>query len=555
MDDLKYYKLHKYCKNQFLAKGKNTVLLSNAWSIECDIESISFALDDFKEFLNISFEITLGEKCNKTVSLKLKEGFNNGFSIQCDENSINVYASTEAALVQGLYYMEDIMRQKGDGVWEIGEISIFPEIFPRLTFSALEYGKYNEEYLNILLHFGFNGVIFNEHSPKDLESARKMGMLVYIYDCEDKSVFSSYDGVILTKKPQSYDLSIFEGIKKVFCDLYWETDEKEYEAIIKALPSDSILLTSFDGGQAIEKNGVEIVTNNGALIMAQASDKFTSTKKINEDIEIWASTSAGGNTGEIGGVPYIPAMMQWFLRSEELKTHKINGSVDAWFGGFIPSIVGEFFKAQNLSVRDEGGICIQKLAGIHYGLKNTEKVMMAFKLISDGVNFFTFNNEDYEGPLAFGPAYPLIDGDVYKYDFSKDITLEIDNILNSANCFNRAAAILSYIEDAEAQSLKNILLFIVNTLVTCANTKRWYRRIYTIKETDLDFKKKFLYEQLIKIGEEEIKNALETSEILLNEPYLTGNNFESLCSVNALETKVDLTQKAVSEFKKKLSHF
>ena len=43
----------------------------------------------------------------------------------------------------------------------------------------------------------------------------------------------------------------------------------------------------------------------------------------------------------------------------------------------------------------------------------------AFKKITDGANWLVFNDADYMGPLQFGPAFPLINGKLYEYDFSK----------------------------------------------------------------------------------------------------------------------------------------
>ena len=165
------------------------------------------------------------------------------------------------------------------------------------------------------------------------------------------------------------------------------------------------------------------------------------------------------------------------------------------------------------------------------------------------------NDADFDGPLQFGPAFPLINGNLYEYDFSRfDGALESDINMKACDGFNKAALILSHIENEEAKELSVILNFLVNTLVTSANAKRWYRRIEAINESDADYKKQFLYSQMVKIGEQEIKNAYETAELLIKAPYLSGNNFDELCTPNALEAKIKLTENAVNEIKKKLNY-
>lgn len=289
--------------------------------------------------------------------------------------------------------------------------------------------------------------------------------------------------------------------------------------------------------------------------MAQPSDEFVECYKLAKEkgIQVWVLNYSGGRTTEFGAVPYIPAMMQWFMRSVSLSEFEIQATVECGNYGFVPSIVGEYTKMQNFSPCDEGGICIQKLAAMHFGPENTEKVMMAFKKVTDGVNYLVYNYADFEGPMQFGPAYPLINGKLYEYDFDKyDITLETDVNLKAADCFNKATMILSHIENSEAKNLMYILNFAVNTLVTCANTKRWYRRIDALEKNDTDYKQKFLYEQMLKIGEQEIKNAYDTAEILINAPFLEGNNTDLLCTANALDAKIRLTENAINEIRKKV---
>ncbi|MBR6764957.1 MAG: hypothetical protein IKM06_00590, partial [Clostridia bacterium] len=197
-------------------------------------------------------------------------------------------------------------------------------------------------------------------------------------------------------------------------------------------------------------------------------------------------------------------------------------------------------------------IASQKLVTMHYGAENSEKIMMAFKKVTDGVSWLVYNDADKEGPMQFGPAYPLICGEIYDYDFSSfDITFETDINLKAADSFNKAAMILSHIENTDIREIEYILRFMVNTLVTCANTKRWYRRYYTLKSVNDDYKKKFLYDQMVKIGEEELKNANDTADILICAEYLAYNNFEDIITPNALDAKIKLTQAAITEIKKK----
>ena len=539
MNDLEYFELHKYVKRDLLAKGKNYITFDEEWCIE-NKPSIDYAIEDFKMCLLKSFGVELSNSGSKFISFEIDNTFDENFCIKVCDDNVKFVAKDEQSLVQALYYAEDIMKKFGDASLEKKDYIVTTKIAHRIATSSLEGGSYTEEYINILLHYGYSGIILYKHDECTLELAKKYGVKAYLFDEKNDS---AYDGFIT----DGYD----ENSDGIFYTAFWDNKVEK----INKLNKKSTVILSFDGGQCIEKDGVSFSTIPGSAAMAQPSDSFIECYNAAKErgLNIWVLNFAGGRTSEFGSIPYIPAMMQWFMRSEALKEYEVCATVESDRYGFIPSIVGEFAKAQNFSPCDEGGICIQKIAAMHFGVKNVENVMMAFKKVTDGVNFLLYNDADYEGPLQFGPAYPLVNSNVYRYDFSKDITLETDVNMNAAACLNKAAMILGHIENDEAKALKSILDFAVNTLVTCANTKRWYRRLDVINKTNEEYKKNFLYEQLIKIGEQELKNAFETADILINAPYLQGNNTEALCTADALDAKIKLTQKALDEIRKKIN--
>ncbi len=537
MNDIKYYEIHKNCKRKYLAKGKNYITFDNTWSIKNTDIPILYAIKDFKECLLKSFEISLGENTEKFISFSINPQIENYFSISVSEKMVEFTAKDTFSLVQAIYYAEDLMKLFGDASLEIKEYNIDIKVKNRIATSSLENGNFTKEYVNILLHFGYNGAILYYHDEESLKNLREYGLKAYLYS-DEKEYFAFYDGVIGEKG----DIATLENVE----------NKIEY---IKNLDKKAVII-SFDEGQAIKRDGVSFETKSGSIVMAQASDLFRDCYKqaMEKGLEVWVLDSLGGKTSEIPALPFIPAMMQWFMRLTSLNDFNVSYSVESERYGFIPSIVGEFTKLQNFIPCDDGGIAIQKIAAKHFGPENVEKVMMAFKKATDGANYMIYNYADFEGPLQFGPAYPLINGKLYQYDFdNNDITLETDVNLKAADCFNKASLILSHIENDEAQQLSHILAFLVNTLVTCANAKRWYRRIDALEKTDTDYKKNFLYEQLLKIGEQEIKNAYETAEVLIKAPFLEGSNNELLSTPNALDTKIRMTEAAVNEIRNKIN--
>ncbi len=553
MSFLDNYTLHKNFKRKYLAKGADYITFDESWRIINNLNTISFAVDDLVQCLKKSFDVTIGNVGEKEICFSLDSDIEeHSFKIEIEDNKVEFIGSDHAALVQAIYYAEDLMKSFGDASLKKETYSVKPSVWPRIASSALEGGMYTKEYLDLLLHFGYNGIICYYHDETAVNIAKSMEMLVYLVTDDASNVPEVYDGYILEAIPDKNEL-IFDE-RKIYSALYWNVDLSKRLDIINSLPEGSKLILSFDGDQEIERDGVKFKTTSGSIVMPECSDAFYECLKRAKErnINVIASTSGSGRTNEFPTVPYIPAMMQWFMRIGSLKETGVKATLETERMGFLPSIVGEFTKSQLLYPCDEGGIAIQKLVTMHYGAENSEKIMMAFKKVTDGVSWLVYNDADKEGPMQFGPAYPLICGEIYDYDFSSfDITFETDINLKAADSFNKAAMILSHVENTDIREIEYILRFMVNTLVTCANTKRWYRRYYTLKSVNDDYKKKFLYDQMVKIGEEELKNANDTADILICAEYLAYNNFEDIITPNALDAKIKLTQAAITEIKKK----
>ena len=154
MNDLRYYELHKNCKRKYLAKGKNYITFDNTWCIEDTELPIDYAIEDFKECLLKSFEVSLGENTEKTIKFSIDKNIENFFVIRVLQTSVEFVGKDIFALVQAIYYAEDMMKIFGDASLEKKEHKIDVRVKNRIATSSLENGVFSKEYVNILLHFG-----------------------------------------------------------------------------------------------------------------------------------------------------------------------------------------------------------------------------------------------------------------------------------------------------------------------------------------------------------------------------------------------------------------
>ncbi|MBR2861765.1 MAG: hypothetical protein IKB86_08010 [Clostridia bacterium] len=549
-------KIHSYRKNENLARKTNAVYFDDSWSVvlpDFADKVLKAACEDFSEYFSDSFDLKLGNSTDKRITFALCEG-EYSFRISVSENEVKISAKETFLLAQGLFYCEDLMNLCGQPCLEKKDFNLTQRVRDRLVYLG-EFDNF-DEYILKLLHFGYNGIIFDSYEKEFVKTAKEYGFKTFMFLIDNEGLpFDEFDGIILQEEPTEKDLISFKGKNVIYSTEFWSGNFEAQKEILAGLPQNATVLVPFDANQLIEKDGVKCITKSGSLIQPSASQYFEQIYAFcrEQGINVMAITFSAGRTNEFGSIPYIPAMMQWLLRNEALKDFDVAATVESGKYGFIPSIVAEFTKGQLYFEALDGGIYLQQLAGEHFGNENIEKIVMVFKKLSDAANYLIINKADISGPLMFGPAYPLTDSEIYDFPFAqKDITYETDCNLKAADCFMRASAILSHIDNKNAKELMYICLFAVNSLVTSANAKRWYRRLYASKTMDLDFKKKFVLEQMVKIGEEEISNAFDTLEILEKAPFLCGNKFEELCSVDALEAKVTITRKAIQKIKEQI---
>ena len=533
---------HKDRRNPLAAKRSNTVTLDETWGLSAPEGPLSVYAEDFADFLAVGFGVhTVGSE--KKIILKLSPVADHGCTVTVTENTVTFAGGAPDAVMRAAAWAEETMVEYGGPWLPMGEFTLMPVVWPRLFTPAEELTR---EYLLAALHEGYSGVIPEENGALPL--VKSLGLSAYQRAETMVDAWTGIDGLILPQ-PTQHEPQNFS----VIVDLT-ETTPAEAKAAIEKIPAGDGVWLSFDGGQAREIDGVPFVTVPGSLVQAEPQENLADLMNIARErgLKCWISDSGAGRSAEFGTVPYLPAMMQWLLRLEAVKNLRPDALVESDALGYTPSIVSAFRAKQMRNPHDEAGVTMQKLAAQYYGAANVDKIMMVFKKLTDGVNHLIPEKADLNGPLTYGPAYPLVKDVIYDFPFEeKDITLATDQNLTAADAFNKAAMILKPIEGDGARELRAICGFMANTMASCANAKRWYRRVHVLQTETVDYKRRFLMEQLVKIGRQEIENAVDTAQYLYDCPALCGNRYELLCTLDRLEAKISLTQSAVDEFDQK----
>ena len=341
----------------------------------------------------------------------------------------------------------------------------------------------------------------------------------------------------------------------VFWTYNWAwAPEDERLKLIRSLPADISLLVTFEMAQQFRlENVVErcddytlSFTGPGAYFLSEAEE----AKKCG--IRLYSMTNTGGLTWDMGTIPYEPMPYQWMRRYEGIleahEKYNLCGLMESHHYGFYPSFIGEL---SNLCLSDTEKSMEAHLHDIlekYYGKENVELLELALKNWSDAIQHFVPSQDDQYGPFRVGPAYPFLFADKPEFripavphaHFGNKIVSHYYGRCDSVEClslknriercvlaekrsFERALDywkkgidILSGISDAneELSSLLNLGQYIMHTITTGINAKRWFIAKNKLERVTGEEVNPDIFRELEKILDDECENAKATISVV-----------------------------------------
>lgn len=334
--------------------------------------------------------------------------------------------------------------------------------------------------------------------------------------------------------------------------------EKERLELIDCLPTDISLMATFEMFEEKVVDGVRHRACDYTISFPEAGAYFISEAKRAKErgIRLYAQANSGGMTWDFSTVPYQPVPYHWKRRYDAMLEAKdeygLCGIMESHHFGFWPSFISKLEKKMFTYPRTPGDAAVRQVAAELYGEKLADKAVAAWQKLSEGYEYYICTNEDQYGPFRVGPAYPLVYnqdvqipkvpyahfggnaicvtdyacGKVFFYiSFGQMRTAKTQQRHpEEAKClekleakFGEARAMLEEIaqeltdwQKEECLRLCNMIHYMEHTTRTTINVKRWnVLRHKCFAETD---SKKLLqlHQQMIQLGEEEIKNAEAT---------------------------------------------
>ena len=266
--------------------------------------------------------------------------------------------------------------------------------------------------------------------------------------------------------------------------------------------------------------------------------------------------------------------------------------------GFYPSFVSELHKAACWSPIDDFDTHIRAIAVRDYGEENADKVLEAWKYLSDGIRYYVASNDEQYGPCRIGPAYPLLLMDdatipnaefaLHKgnaicfamYNFNINNTARMNHELKAfskmRDLYKKGADILESVLTTlpaekldDAKRMYGLARFIENTIRTTVNVKNWHilkhklgfkptvnflspaKNDFVLKEEIFDAipvkERNAIILEMKAIAEGEIENAKATIPLVDFDSRLGWEpSMEYMCDREHLEWKIKHVERSIA---------
>jgi len=341
----------------------------------------------------------------------------------------------------------------------------------------------------------------------------------------------------------------------VFWTYNWSLkEEKARTRLIETLPEGISVLSTFESGYFFEWENSKAVCADYTLACEGPGFSFTSEAEAasRSKKRLYSMTNTGGRTWDFGVVPYEPMPYQWLRRYENMreayKKWGLCGIMECHHYGFFPSFITKLSKWCFFEPDGDYNEIAKKVISGHFGFENYNTVKEALIELSEAIRHFPATDQEQYGAFRVGPSYPFIldmelnipedpramFGNRIMYptycmwqsfsdtlngiripDELKSLGEMAENVINAIALLKKVS-----VPNAKTDELLNLSHFILNTVKTGINAKKWFvLRSKMHIETERK-KVEAIFDEMEKILIEERKNAEETIPLVENDSRL-----------------------------------
>lgn len=289
--------------------------------------------------------------------------------------------------------------------------------------------------------------------------------------------------------------------------------EEDRVKLIKSLPSDVILLTTYETFQKQKVGKAVSEVCDYTISVPTAGEYFESEARAAKEkgIKLYTMSNTAGKTWDFGVVPYLPVPYQYKKRYDEMltfsKKYGLSGVMESHHYGLTPSFISRYEKycfetGGDLTGKKDTSEYLKTVLREFYG-KDAEEIDKALKYISDSINYYIPGDEVQYTSMRIGTAYPLCLSEdmrppekqhVYfgliicqtmfktrEYGrcnaYSVRSGYELKSFEKMLKLMEKGVKILDGIEKPNlcTQKLINLVKYMRCCVITTINTKRFYR--------------------------------------------------------------------------------
>lgn len=297
----------------------------------------------------------------------------------------------------------------------------------------------------------------------------------------------------------------------VFWTYNWGYEKQELrEELLRNVPEDITMMATFEMFEEVDlAPEVHEIATDYTLWQIGPGKYYASEARIARErgLRMYSMTNTGGNTWDIGGVPYLPCPQRWIQRWQAVTDAqdqlKLDGIRESHSYGFWPSFLPEMAKYAYMTPKTDMNSLLKRIIIRDFGKEHVKAVKKAYELFSEGMSHCVSTNEDQYGPARVGPSYPLFykrwemiplcpvtGGNVnregfpvytYNLDRIEKLQYETEEYLLMARLFEAGCSILldvvKRLEDNKKKDAEHILQvaqYICNNAWTIYHVKRWH---------------------------------------------------------------------------------
>ncbi len=213
----------------------------------------------------------------------------------------------------------------------------------------------------------------------------------------------------------------------VFWSYNWGwADTEARKDLIRNIPGGISVLVTFETYEPLKyAPGVYEQVYDYTLAYTGPGQYFISEAETAKEcgVRLYAMTNTGGNTWDMGGIPYQPMPMRWQKRAAAVMECKekygLCGIMECHQYGFTPSIISEMIKYMYdtgcTEIEDE----MLRICRRHFGFGSERAILDALEYWSQAIGYLPPSGEEQCGAFRVGPSFPFSIEGTYMYPADK----------------------------------------------------------------------------------------------------------------------------------------